>query len=108
MSYAGVAKLAEPPPLETSGGTWKDHAACRGINHFTERTVPQQLAICRGGADGTGHETTPCPVIAQCLELGLQQPLHISGRVDFVFGAVDPQELYRLQKRRRLADGTPP
>ena len=101
MSHAGVGKLPTPPLAEPDDGAWRRSAACSGINQFTELSVAEQLAVCRGGGDGYGVAGIPCPVIVECLELGLQQPLQISGRVDFVFGAVYPQELYRLHKRRR-------
>jgi hypothetical protein len=89
MSVEGVGRASS---------SWKDEAACRDVYQFTELTVTQQLAVCRGANGGE-----PCPVIQQCLELGLQQPLHIAGRIGFVFGGIEPWRLRQLYNRRQQA-----
>jgi len=94
MSQSGVAHIATPPPWERT--EWEDEAACRNIHQFTEQPIRKQLSVCRGS-----NGSPACPVRVECLELGLQQPLHISGHVDFVFGGLKPSELFRLHKKRR-------
>jgi len=68
---------------------WMAEAACAGRWYFTEGTIAEQKAVCRG-----------CPVRNACAEFGLEEPT--TDKTDTtVWGGLSPEERRELRRQRR-------
>lgn len=83
------ASKGMPTPGTRRGTEWQVDALCAGDLEFTERDIPEQLAVC--------HK---CPVRELCIEQGISQA---SPRHGVAYGARTPRALATEKRRRRRA-----